>query len=147
MDLQVIGKETINVGPSKLWDAVIDPVVLQKVIPGCVAMNETSPGEYNIFLELKVAAVGGSFEGVVCLSDMNPPNNCLITVSGSGTLGTGTGTANIEIVESGDDAATITYQADGEVSGLVAGVGQRVLMGVAKHLVRQFFTSLKKEFP
>jgi carbon monoxide dehydrogenase subunit G len=29
---------------------------------------------------------------------------------------------------------------------LVAGVGQRVLMGVAKHLTRQFFTSLKKHF-
>ena len=45
-----------------------------------------------------------------------------------------------------DDTARITYEADGEVSGLVAGVGQRVLMVVAKHLVRQFFTALKKEF-
>ena len=147
MDLQLIGNETINVGPSKLWDAVIDPMVLQRAIPGCVAMNETSPGEYNISLELKVAAVSGSFEGAVSLTEMNPPNSCLISVSGSGTLGTGTGTASIEIVEIDDNAATITYQADGEVSGLVAGVGQRVLMGVAKHLVRQFFATLKKEFP
>ena len=146
MDLQLSGNETINATPSKLWDAVIDPVVLQRAIPGCVGMNEISPGEYNISLELKVAAVGGSFEGTVSLSEMNPPNSCIISVSGSGTLGTGTGTASIEIGESDKNSATITYQADGEVSGLVAGVGQRVLMGVAKHLVRQFFASLKKEF-
>jgi len=29
--------------------------------------------------------------------------------------------------------------------GLVAGVGQRILKGVAKHLIKQFFTSLRRE--
>ena len=77
---------------------------------------------------------------------MDPPNGCFINVSGSGTLGSGTGTASVTIIENEDSSAEIKYEAAGEVSGLVAGVGQRVLLGVAKHLVRQFFTALKKEF-
>ena len=97
-------------------------------------------------LELKVAAVGGSFEGAVSLSEMNPPHSCVITVSGSGTLGTGGGNATVAITDGDDGNALISYQAQGEVSGLVAGVGQRILMGVAKHLARQFFAALKKEF-
>ena len=67
-------------------------------------------------------------------------------VYGGGTLGTGTGTAKMTIADAGDGKSTISYDADGDVGGLVAGVGQRVLMGVAKHLTRQFFTALKAHF-
>jgi len=37
------------------------------------------------------------------------------------------------------------YSGEGEIGGLVAGVGQRILKGVAKHLVKQFFASLRRE--
>ena len=146
MKLELGGEETITTSPDSLWTSVIDPAVLQRAIPGCISMVETKPGHYVMALELKVAAVGGSFEGSVALSDMDPPLACVITVSGSGTLGTGTGSADVTISETDDGNAKIAYQASGEVGGLVAGVGQRILMGVAKHLVRQFFTALKKEF-
>ena len=145
MNLNLNGTESFQTSPSGLWGSVINPAVLQRSIPGCISMDELAPGEYTITLELKVAAVGGNFKGNVKLSEMNPPNSCLINVSGNGTLGIGKGTARVTITASQDDAAQITYEADGEVSGLVAGVGQRVLLGVAKHLVRQFFTALKKE--
>ena len=146
MKLNFSGKETIDVAPQTLWDAVIDPEILQKVVPGCREMRAVGEAEYIIALDLKVAAVGGSFEGKIALFDMHPPLRCQITVSGEGTLGTGTGTASVVIADEGDGKSSISYEADGDVGGLVAGVGQRVLMGVAKHLTRQFFTSLKKQF-
>ena len=146
MNLNLTGTESIQTSPSRLWESVIDPAVLQRSIPGCISMVELAPGEYTITLELKVAAVGGNFKGSVKLSEMNPPKSCIINVSGNGTLGIGKGTARVTITANENNTAQITYEADGEVSGLVAGVGQRVLMGVAKHLVRQFFAALKKEF-
>ena len=146
MNLNLTGTESIQTSPSRLWESVIDPAVLQRSIPGCISMDELGTGEYTITLELKIAAVGGNFKGSVKLSEMDPPNSCLINVSGNGTLGIGKGTARVTIIANENDIAQITYEADGEVSGLVAGVGQRVLMGVAKHLVRQFFAALKKEF-
>ena len=146
MNLNLVGTQSIQTSPLKLWESVIDPAVLQRSIPGCISMDETGPGQYAITLELKVAAVGGNFNGSIKLSEMDPPNGCFINVSGSGTLGSGTGTARVTIIENEDSSAEIKYEAAGEVSGLVAGVGQRVLLGVAKHLVRQFFSTLKKEF-
>lgn len=146
MNIELNGSEQINTSPETLWASVIDPVVLQRAIPGCTSMTETGEGQYLMSLELKVAAVGGSFEGAVSLSKMNPPHSCVITVSGSGSLGSGGGNAAVSITEGEDGTAQISYQAQGEVSGLVAGVGQRILMGVAKHLARQFFAALKKEF-
>ena len=97
-------------------------------------------------LDLKFVALGGSFEGKIALSDMSPPHSCTINLSGEDLLGTGTGTAKVTIADAGDNKSTISYDAEGDVGGLVAGVGQRVLMGVAKHLTRQFFTALKAHF-
>ena len=146
MNLNLSGTECIETSVLELWNSLIDPAVLQRSIPGCISMDETGPGEYAITLELKVAAISGNFNGSVKLSQMDPPKSCFINVSGSGTLGSGTGTAHVSITQNEENSAQITYEADGEVGGLVAGVGQRVLMGVAKHLVRQFFATLKKEF-
>ena len=97
MNIELNGSEQINTNPANLWESVIDPVVLQRAIPGCTSMTETGDGQYQMTLELKVAAVGGSFEGAVSLSEMNPPHSCVITVSGSGTLGTGGGNATVAI--------------------------------------------------
>ena len=127
MKVNLSGSETIDVPPQTLWDAVIDPATLQKAVPGCRDMRAVGAADYIMTLDLKVAAVGGSFEGKIALSDMSPPHSCTINLSGEGSLG-------------------ISYDADGDVGGLVAGVGQRVLMGVAKHLTRQFFTALKAHF-
>ena len=40
----------------------------------------------------------------------------------------------------------LSLQGVGEIGGLVAGVGQRILTSVSKHLVGKFFTALRKEF-
>jgi len=146
MKIELKGEETIQTSRESLWNSVIDPEVLQRVIPGCKNMTEKSEGQYIILLELKIAAVSGSFQGDISLSEMDPPTSCLIHVSGNGSLGTGEGSAKIIIRPDEEKVAKISYEAKGNVGGLVAGVGQRILMGVSKHLVRQFFTALKKEF-
>ena len=102
---------------------------------------------YDVKLELKVAAVGGSFDGKVSLEDQNAPESCRLVVSGGGTLGSGEGAATVAIVDLGGRASRLDYSGEGEVGGLVAGVGQRVAGSVARMLAKQFFTALRREFP
>ena len=51
-----------------------------------------------------------------------------------------------EIVPEGPNVCRLKFQGIGEIGGLVAGVGQRILASVSKHLVGKFFTALRKEF-
>ncbi len=143
MKLKLSGSEEINVSSEFLWNAIIDPKILKECIPGCHKMEELADGEYNIVLNLKVGAVGGSFNGKVKLTDQNQPIYCKLHLSGAGTLGTGKGYAKIIIEEKVKGASLMSYEGEGEVGGLVAGVGQRVILGVAKHLVKKFFSSFK----
>ena len=143
MKLKLSGSEEIDVSAEFLWNTIIDPKILKECIPGCNKMIEVAHGEYDIVLNLKVGAVGGSFNGKVKLSDQNPPLSCNLYLSGGGTLGTGKGFAKIIIDEKVNGTSITSYDGEGEVGGLVAGVGQRVLTGVSKHLVKKFFTSFK----
>src|ERR1700742_5187576 len=146
MKLDIGGSETIQASVDALWMALNDPVVLTRCVPGCKRMTEISPDTYKVDMQLRVAAVGGSFEGEIALSDKEPPKTCSIKVSGAGTLGHGNGTARFEIAPDGPNTSRLTYQGVGEIGGLVAGVGQRILSSVSKHLVGRFFTALRKEF-
>ncbi|WP_458756839.1 SRPBCC family protein [Afipia sp. TerB] len=146
MKLDIGGSEVIQAPVEALWVALNDPVVLTRCVPGCKSMTETAPDAYKVDMQLRVAAVGGSFEGEIALSDKEPPRSCSIKVSGAGTLGHGNGSARFELTEEGPNATKLTYQGVGEIGGLVAGVGQRILGSVSKHLIGKFFTSLRKEF-
>ncbi|ESR26851.1 SRPBCC family protein [Lutibaculum baratangense] len=146
MKLDIRGEEEIAATQAELWDALNDPEVLTKCIPGCRSMTELDPDHYKVEMQLKVAAVGGSFEGEIALKDKEPPTTCRITVSGAGSLGTGTGEAQFTLVPKDEATTTLQYAGEGEVGGLVAGVGQRILGSVSKHLIKQFFTALRKHF-
>jgi carbon monoxide dehydrogenase subunit G len=146
MKLDIGGTETIQAPVEALWQALNDPRVLTRCIPGCKSMTEIAPDAYQVELQLRVAAVGGSFEGEIALSDKEPPKACRIRVSGAGTLGHGNGSAHFEIAPEGEGQSRLTYQGAGEIGGLVAGVGQRILSSVSKHLVGRFFTALRQEF-
>jgi uncharacterized protein len=146
MKLDIGGNETIATSVKQLWIALNDPAVLTRCIPGCATMTEIAPDAYKVEMQLRVAAVGGSFEGEISLSDKEAPKECSIKVSGAGTLGHGNGIARFEIEPEGENASRLIYKGSGEIGGLVAGVGQRILLSVSKHLVGRFFVSLRKEF-
>src|SRR5450631_2831299 len=144
MKLDIGGEETFEVPIEALWSALNDPAVLKKCIPGCKDMIPEGGDRFKLILNLKVASVGGSFEGEISLAEKAPPAQCKVAVSGSGTLGQGSGLATFALIAQNGGTA-MRYSGEGEIGGLVAGVGQRILKGVAKHLIGQFFKALRRE--
>ncbi|MPZ55445.1 MAG: carbon monoxide dehydrogenase [Rhizobiales bacterium] len=145
MKLDIGGEETFPMAAEPLWTALNDPAVLKKCIPGCQDMIAVGDDRYKLILALRVASVGGTFEGEIVLSDKIAPARCRVSVTGSGTLGHGEGSATFSLASDANGAAIMRYAGEGEIGGLVAGVGQRVLKGVAKHLVGQFFKAFRRE--
>jgi len=145
MNLDIGGQERFSVGGDRLWSALNDPAVLARCIPGCRQMTPDGEDQFRVVLDLKVAAVGGSFTGMITLSDKQPPTNCRLTVTGAGTLGHGTGHATFSLAAEADGATAMRYSGQGEVGGAVVGVGQRMVRGVAQHLIGRFFTALRRE--
>lgn len=145
MKLEINGSETLPADQQTVWRCLNDPAFLTLCVPGCKSMNETGPDAYRVEIELAVAAVRGGFSGDIALSDKRPPEECVITVEGAGTLGHGSGKARFTLSPVDAAQTRIDYQGEGEIGGLVAGVGQRILRGVSNHLIKTFFKTAKAE--
>ena len=107
MKLDIGGQERIAAPIERLWESLNDPAFLSAASPAARSMREIAPDSYAVHLDLKVASVGGSFEGSIDLSEKTPPTHCRIAVSGSGTLGHGSGEARFKL-----DAGRSRYAAD-----------------------------------
>src|SRR5262245_39552909 len=102
MKLDIGGAEIIEASAETLWESLNDPAVLARCIPGCKAMTMTAADVYAVEMQLRVAAVGGSFAGEIALADKEPPRACRISISGAGTLGHGDGSARFDISPEAD---------------------------------------------
>ena len=125
-----------------VWEAFLDPERLRQALPGCEKLEKVGEDEYKATLKVGVGAVKGTFEGKVRLFDLQPPQSYRMTVEGSGGPGFLRGEAVMTLSDGADGGTTISYTADVQVGGLIAGVGQRMLGGVSKMMADQFFTRM-----
>ena len=125
----------------QVWAAFLDPEQLRQAIPGCEKLEAMGNDEYKATMKIGVAAVKGTFEGKVRLSDKKPPESYKLSVEGSGGPGFIRGETVISLAEA-DGGTRVSYTADVQVGGLIAGVGQRMLGGVSKMMADQFFTRM-----
>lgn len=128
----------------RVWAALQDPAVLARAMPGCEKLEGVADGEYRAVLKVGIAAVKGTFEGKVKLTDLDPPTRYRMAVEGSGGPGFVRGEAALELADI-PGGTRVTYDADVQVGGLIAGVGQRMLGGVARTMLDQFFARMAEQ--
>ncbi|MCZ6807327.1 MAG: carbon monoxide dehydrogenase subunit G [Deltaproteobacteria bacterium] len=125
---------------AEVWKALLDPVVLAAVMPGCEKLelvDDTYVGELNI----KVGPVQGKFQGKVNLSDVEEEKGYTMKVDGRGAPGFVKATAAIKLTPEGD-ATKMEYDADAQVGGRIASVGQRLIDASAKAIIKESLEGL-----
>jgi carbon monoxide dehydrogenase subunit G len=139
--MKIEGAADIPAPRDKVWAAFLDPEILAQALPGCEKLEAIGPNEYKATMKIGVAAIKGTFEGKVKLSDLEPPNRYRMAVEGSGGPGFVRGDAGMQMSDV-DGGTKVSYDADVQVGGLIASVGQRMLGGVTKMMLDQFFTRM-----
>ena len=139
--MKIEGSTDIPAPRDKVWAAFLDPDILAQALPGCEKLEAIGPNEYKATMKVGVAAIKGTFEGKVKLSDLEPPNRYRMAVEGSGGPGFVRGAAGMQMSDV-DGGTKVSYDADVQVGGLIASVGQRMLGGVTKKMLDHFFTRM-----
>ena len=140
--MKFTGDHTLQAPVEQVWDALLDPAVLVRTIPGCERLEETAATDqqhaYAMTVTAGVAAIKGTYTGSCVLSDLVPHESLTMRLDGAGAPGTIGATVRVRFA--GDDAATtVTYDADAVVGGMVGGVGQRMLTSVSRRMAGEFF--------
>jgi carbon monoxide dehydrogenase subunit G len=139
------GSAVLHADPDRVWSVITDPAVLARTIPGCESLEQVGDDEYRMNVSVGVGAVRGTYAGEVRLSDQKRPESYVMHASGSGAPGNMRATVTINLHPDDAGTTTLTYSADAVVGGPVAGVGQRMMTGVAKRMAGQFFSAIDNE--
>ena len=143
--MKISGKATMAASPEQVWTAVHDPAVLARCIPGCQSLRELSPGRYAMTVMAGVAAIKGSYDGEVAITDVTEPTAFTMKAEGAGAPGTIATTVDVSLAPGEGGGTAISYEADAIVGGPIGGVGQRMLAGVARKMAGQMFTALDRD--
>jgi uncharacterized protein len=142
--VKVTGSHRLEASRETVWDALQDPAVLARTLPGCEALEVTGDDAYAATLNAGVASVKGTYRGQVRLHDKQAPASYRLYAEGAGAPGTVRADAFVTLEEDGN-ATIIRYEADAVVGGMIGGVGQRMLSGVAKKTAGEFFAAVEAD--
>jgi hypothetical protein len=141
--VKISGSHVLRGPRQKVWNALQDPAVLVVTIPGCHELRKDGEGSYAARVHAGIASITGTYDGRVQLGDQDPPNSYTLRATGSGGPGTIDATATVSLTDEGE-GTRVDYDAEAVIGGAIAGVGQRVVAGVAKRNAATFFEAVDR---
>jgi len=142
--VKVEGSAVLGIERDRVWEALQDPAVLVRTIPGCERLEETGPDTYRMTVSAGVASIKGVYQGEVALSEPSRPDGFVLRARGQGAPGTVDATVRVRLSEV-DGGTRIDYDADAVIGGMIGGVGQRMLGSVAKRTAGEFFAAVESQ--
>ena len=136
--MKLSGSYQIKLEKQKVWEALNDPEILKKSIPGCEEFKKNSETKFTATATNKIGPFNASFTGDIELKDIDAPNSYKITGSGNSPVGFANGEATVSL-ENKDNSTMLTYTVEANVGGKIAQVGSRLIDMTAKKMADIFF--------
>ena len=136
--MKLSGSYQINLEKQKVWEALNNPEILKKSIPGCEEFVKKSENEFNATATNKIGPFNATFTGDIELKDLDPPNSYKIIGSGNSPVGFANGEASVTL-EDFEDGTNLKYSVEANVGGKIAQVGSRLIDMTAKKMADIFF--------
>jgi carbon monoxide dehydrogenase subunit G len=140
--LKIEGSYIFKAPRQRVWEVLLDPEIIAQCMPGCEGLAETAPDQYEATMKVGIAAVKGTYKGKIMIKEKAAPSHYVLSGEGSGAPGFMQGDLTVDLEEK-DGQTVVRYSTDAKVGGLIAGVGQRMLGGISKMMVGQFFKKME----
>lgn len=139
--MKVEGTYTFDAPRDAVWESMLDPEVLKNSLPGVQQLEKTGDNDYKAAMKIRIGPVQGLYTGTVSLSDLTPPEQCLLHVDGRGAPGFVKGDGQLRL-EAQEGKTVMHYSGDAQVGGRLASVGQRLMESSTQALISQSLESL-----
>jgi len=134
--MKIAGSYALDAPAERIWPLIFDPAELLQLIPGCEQIEEVSPGEYRGRLNLRIAALGGTFHTHLKIIEFDPPTHSRFEGEAVGPGGVIKGQASFRLAEA-QQQTTLDYEGQALITGPLGNMNSRLVEGVAQTLIRQ----------
>lgn len=140
--MRVSGAALVHAPAGAVWSALGDRDVLVRVIPGIERLAPTGSGRCEFRVRAAIAAVSGTYTGEAVVRQADAPSRLGLTISAAGARGTINCDVDVRLMSASGEATEVSYQADAEAAGPIAGIGQRMFTSIVKRVAEDFIGSL-----
>lgn len=133
------GRYLFHAKRAEVWAALNDVGVLKAVIPGCQAIEWTSPTTLDLRIKVNFGVIHPVFAGDLTLSDVHPAERYTLSGRGrGGLLGLAQGGADIALTDA-EDGTLLSFAAKGKADGGIMRLGRALIGNSAQHVIDGFF--------
>jgi carbon monoxide dehydrogenase subunit G len=142
MQLHLTGSTTINAKRERVFQLLTDPKFIATTLPDAVEVAVLDKESLEAKLKVKVALISSSIKVRLRVTDRVPTSGARLIAEGSGSG------SKVKIDSTftldGDGNTRMSWVADAEITGLMAGLGSIVLRGFAEKKVGEIFAGITK---
>ena len=141
--MKLNGTHKFKANSNRVFNAILDPAVLQKCIPGCSSVEVLDTSRLQLNVTTPLPGLKGPFTVIVNLVQRQDPNLIVLGVKRQGRGGSVDATANLNIADEAE-GALLTYTADAELGGAIAVADNPIGRGIVNNTLGSVFQNLDK---
>jgi carbon monoxide dehydrogenase subunit G len=140
--MDITGTYTFAAPPPRVWTLLMDPEAIASCIPGCERLEPDGPDRYKTTITVGMAAITGSYDGTVTITDKQEGASYRLAVQGQGRAGYVKGDALISLRADGENTI-LDVAGTAQTGGTIARLGQRLIASAAKMMQDRFFACMQ----
>lgn len=141
--MKLNGSHKFKVSSNKVYDAILNPSVLQSCIPGCESVQYLDSSHLQANITTPLPGLKGPYGIVINIQQNQSPNRIVLQVQRQGRGGSINAVSQINIQDDAD-GSLLTYDANADLDGAVAVVNNPIGQGITKSSLGTFFNNLDK---
>ena len=138
------GSFTLRRPPEEVFEFLTDPKRFSRSFPGFQSVEVDEEG-FTVRVRLSLGPLRGDARVRGRIVEAERPRRAVIKGSGSGAGSTLDFTLEFTVESSGDGGSRVDWSFEGDVGGIAASMGGRVLDPMARRLISQIVENLKRE--
>jgi uncharacterized protein len=143
--MELSGNQLVAAPRNTVWEALLDPTVLQRCIPGCEDVARVSDEETHMRILVKLGPVRARFAGKMLMSEVDPARHCKLSFEGvGGGAGSAKGFSNVDLTDEAG-GTRLNYSVAASVGGKLGQIGGRLIDSSAKKMADEFFAALQQQ--
>jgi carbon monoxide dehydrogenase subunit G len=141
MDLS--GSQKFNAPPQQVWNALMNPAVLQASIPGAKTVT-VNGNQINIVVNVNVPFLSGEFNLDCTITQQTPPNHAVLAIDRTGSYGSIKGTITMDLAADGP-GTNLTYNAHLDLGGKIGMADNMLVKPAVQHQLNNFFKNVESK--
>lgn len=139
--MDITGEHRIPLPREAVFEALNDPAILGRCIPGCQSLEQVGEREFDADVLAKVGPVKARFRTRLEVSNLAPPESYTLSGQGKGgAAGFASGSADVTLEAAAGGETVLRYAARIQPGGKLAQIGSRLIGGAARKIGTDFFS-------